>query len=313
MPASAGHHILGKGIGTFMIINVTYDASVANAPAGYKQAVQAAIQYFENAISTNITVNINFGWGEVGGQAVSTDAVSESQSQGFDVPYSQVLQGLASSATSAADFASLTALLAGDPTNGGTYFVTSAEAKALGLYPPASSDVDGYVGLNSAEAFTFNTSGTPVAGAYDAVGALEHEISEVLGRVSGLGQTDSNGQPLYAPLDLFRYTSAGVRDLTPGAGSFSVDGQTFLAQFNNPGKGGDAGDLANAGADAFSAFGSPGTTGTISAADLNMMDVLGYSLGWGAAPAAPATPVPGVAATAPATYSTNTALAAGQA
>ena len=61
-----------------MIINVSYDASAANAPAGFKQAVQAAVQYFETTITNNITINIDFGWGEVAGQAMDAGSLGES-------------------------------------------------------------------------------------------------------------------------------------------------------------------------------------------------------------------------------------------
>ena len=46
------------------------------------------------------------------------------------------------------------------------------------------------------------------AGYFDAVGALEHEISAVMGRVDAVGS--AYGAGLYTPLDLFRYSAPGV-------------------------------------------------------------------------------------------------------
>ena len=52
-------------------------------------------------------------------------------------------------------------------------FVTTAEAKALGLM--TGTGLDGAVGLSSAYSFDYNAPTTPVAaGQYDAIGALEH-------------------------------------------------------------------------------------------------------------------------------------------
>ena len=76
---------------------------------------------------------------------------------------------------------------------------------------------------------------------YDAVGAIEHEISEEMGRIGGLGATGA-GSGIWGPMDLFRYSMAGAPpDETGGnpndtASFFSIDGQRLLtnAQFNNP-------------------------------------------------------------------------------
>jgi hypothetical protein len=78
---------------------------------------------------------------------------------------------------------------------------------------------------------------------YDAVGAFDHEISEIMGRIGSVGSV--YGSKMYTPLDLFRYTSAGVRDTTIGPTSpyFSIDGGvTNLGTYNNPATGGDASD-----------------------------------------------------------------------
>lgn len=59
-----------------MQTNVTYDASVADAPAGLQQAVQAAVGYLYATISDNITVSIALGWGEVNRQAIASGALA---------------------------------------------------------------------------------------------------------------------------------------------------------------------------------------------------------------------------------------------
>ena len=112
-----------------------------------------------------------------------------------------------------------------------------------------------------------------MAGSYDAIGVLEHEITEVMGRTSSLGTYAG----MYEPLDLFRYTSAGVRDLVPGAGSFAVDGTTLLQSYNASASAGDLGDwAASVTGDSFG-NGSTGVAGLVTAVDLREMNVLGWT------------------------------------
>ena len=62
-----------------------------------------------------------------------------------------------------------------------------------------------------------------------------------MGRFGSVGTELGSG--VYTPLDLFRYTSSGVRDLTVGPASpyFSINnGATNLGTYNNPASGGDA-------------------------------------------------------------------------
>jgi hypothetical protein len=74
---------------------------------------------------------------------------------------------------------------------------------------------------------------------------------------------------VYTPLDLFRYTSFDVRDLTPTTGYFSTnDGFSNLNTYNNPKNGGDAADWASALNDAYNAFGTPGAITNVSSTDI---------------------------------------------
>ena len=53
------------------MINVVYDASVANAPAGFTQAVANVVAFYESDFSTPVTITIDVGYGEVDGQRLS--------------------------------------------------------------------------------------------------------------------------------------------------------------------------------------------------------------------------------------------------
>ena len=142
---------------------------------------------------------------------------------------------------------------------------------------PTGNDVT--VDLNQNLPWTFGA---------DAVGALEHEISEAMGRVGGLGFSQTSaGAPIWGPMDLFRYSSPGQRDFTGGSDGlptfFSVDGASLLTEFHNSVSttgAYDGQDLADwdqsVQGDAFGP-GGPGSPGTVSATDLRVMDVLGWT------------------------------------
>ncbi len=295
-------------------INVTYDASLTDAPAGFQTAVQAAVAYLESVIATPITVNIQVSYGEIAGQTMEAGSLGESEPFGSWFSYAQVKNALTSVATSADDLASVATLGASDPTNGGQFFVNVAEQRALGLFPADNSQIDGYVGLSSGASYSFDPNNRAVAGDYDAIGILEHEITEVLGRVADVGLGQTNATDIYSPLDLFRYASAGVRDLTAAGDYFSVNGQTLLSQFNNAFQnGGDPGDwAASVPGDSFDAVAQPGTELSVSPTDLRELDVLGFH-STAPTPVPPiATPVPGGAAVGPVTFTQNFNIAQGQ-
>jgi hypothetical protein len=254
-----------------MNIVAQYDSSVTNAPAGFKTAVQAAVNYIDHLIATPITVSLTFSWGELQGQALGSGAIGESASTGNLFSYSSVLADLTQAATSTADHQALATLSSSDPTNGGSFYLAAAQELAFGQSVSASTD--GEVALNSSDPYSFNPADRAVSGEYDAIGVLEHEITEALGRISDLGQGSR-----YTPLDLFRYSAPGQHELTPASGDFSVDGQHMLLQYNNPSNGGDGGDWANAvQGDSFGTA-YAGVEGAISPADVLELDVLGYKI-----------------------------------
>src|SRR5215468_3254284 len=56
-----------QATGTGLIINLIPDSSVASAPAGFVQAIQAAAAIYEQTFHDNITLNIDYGWGTFAG------------------------------------------------------------------------------------------------------------------------------------------------------------------------------------------------------------------------------------------------------
>ncbi len=262
-----------------MIIDTVFDASTKSAPAGFFTAVNAAVEFWERNLINPITVKITFGYNSVDGITIGSNALAESETEGISATYAQVKAGLIKAATSANDHTSVAHLPLNDPTGGAGYFVPAAEAEVLGLAPTFGLPPEGFAGLSSAFPFTFNPNDRSAPGDYDAIGAMEHEISEVLGRIAGSG-TVEGGSPDFSPLDLFRYVSAGHLAVTPSVATFSIDGTHLLSpySFNNPASGDDAGDWGpGVSGDSFG-FGSQDQAGLVSPTDLEVMDVLGYKL-----------------------------------
>jgi autotransporter passenger strand-loop-strand repeat protein len=254
-------------------IDISYDSTVADAPAGFKTTVAAAVDYLESLISTPITITIDVGYGEVNGATMSGN-LGQSESTGIDVSYHTLRNALLSRTATSDEIAAAASLSTSDPTSGGTFYLTYAEAEALDLSSgPGAGEPVGAIGLSNSLPFTYGTTNAVTPDTYDAFGVVEHEITEVMGRTADLGD---GGE--YTPLDLFRYTSPGERDLTPTAGSFSVNGTDLLAQFNDPSNGGDAGDWASSVLnDSFDAFSLQGTVNPVSPTDLREMDVIGFT------------------------------------
>jgi len=163
-----------------------------------------------------------------------------------------------------------------DPSGGSVWWVSRAEAKALGLI---ASDLnnDGTTTFGAGNPFTF--SGPIVSGTYDFQGVAAHEISEVLGRLGISGGTIGNYPNSYSLIDDFSYTGPGAKGLGNGGGNnFSIDnGTTLLKLFNNAAVNHlDTRDWAPGSNDSFNQFSNPNVVNSVSDVDLRLMDVLGY-------------------------------------
>jgi hypothetical protein len=290
-----------------MHINIAYDSSVTslNTPGnaanfgiytGFTSAVQAAVNYFDSEITNNITVTVNFGWGEIGGDPIGAGAIGQSQFSLELTNYASLYAAFqATDIHTAVQQAAVASLPATDPTGGKFFLVNQAEAVVLGL-DTSNPVLTGAVGLDASDPNQWSwNQGSVTLGTYDATGVIEHEISEVLGR-SASGGTGGT----YRPLDLFDYTAAGnSASATPGTavgardvafagndpkvtqGYFSFNGSTVTLPFETPSGvtgGADVADWAPSVANDAFADGGVGSAATVSATDLQVLNVLGYSL-----------------------------------
>jgi hypothetical protein len=281
-----------------MILNITYGETVSSAPAAFKTTVAAVAKFFQDTFSDPVTVNITVEF-----RPLSDDGLGRSTYELNSYSYSQIKAALAQDSTSALDGVAVASLPAADPISGThAYYMTTAQAKALGL-APASTASDGTVTFASNQPFDFDRSDGITAGQYDFYGTVAHEFSEVMGReLNAIGNTaqfgPSNG---YFPLDLFKYTAAGGTGGRTGegtertfegtvAGYFSPDGGITKGYAFNTHPDGDFGDWAQSvKADSFLAFSFTGLINAVSTTDIEVMDVLGWNAG-GVSTAGPASP-----------------------
>ena len=242
-----------------------YGAGVTDA---YRGAVITAENYLQSHFTNATTVGMDFEFTPLG-----QNFSAENNFSSIRVGYSQFTAALAAHETTASDQLAVAGLPGNDPSGGAGFSIPNAEARILGL-AQQSNNVDDTVTLNSSLGFTFGQ---------DAVGAIEHEISEgVFGRIGSLGFQGSE----WGPMDLFRFSAAGQRDYSGGQDGvptyFGVDGAhvsslQYHASISSSGAndGYDLADWEGTHGDAFGP-GGPGSPGAISATDLQVLDVLGW-------------------------------------
>ena len=261
------------GEGQGLVINVVYDASVANAPAGFTQTVANVVAFYESHFSNPVTITIDVGYGEIDGQSMlQAFALGESQAYMTSVSYAQLQYALANNANAIGDSAAAASLAATSPVNG-QYWIPTAEAQSLGI--ASSGGLDGYAGFTNVPYLDYNVgndSGTVPVSQYDFFGVVAHEFSEIMGRQMMDGE-DFAGAPGYTALDLFHYSAPGIPNFsgtTPGY--FSPNGGfTNLGNFNTDPYG-DFGDWAgNVGNNAYLAYTNPGAVNPVTASDLTVM------------------------------------------
>lgn len=285
--------------GSSLEFNLIWDASVAKAPSGFEQAVIDAAKYyttlFTSSSGAKLVINIDVGYGEIANTTLSPSALGESESYGYLTNYATVTSALGADGYSFA---------ASNEPSTSQFFVTSAQAKALGMISGSATGVDGFIGFSTLSGtgyswnFTANANGSNSGTGstqFDLQAVAQHELSEVMGRIGMEGAIMST-KATYTTLDLFNFKSAGNLQLSGAGGYFSINnGANNLGTFNNAALyGGDITDWASysspsqsgtlpAGsasnlADSYNAFLAPGYNGLVSQADILADAALGYKL-----------------------------------
>ena len=229
----------------------------------------AAAKVFTDAFSDDIHINITV-------DAITRPGAFGESFPGFvSISYADLFDQVTAYASTQNDAIAIGpggSMTATDPTNGGgTWQLTRAQAKALGVIPDDMSD-DGGTTFGVENPFTF--SGQITQGTFDFQGVAAHEIAEVMGRI-GL----SGGNDTFSLIDIFSYTGPGMKSLGGGGGNFfSIDnGVTLLKEFNDSAANHlDTRDWAGGTNDSFNQFANSGVVNPVSAVDLQLMDVIGY-------------------------------------
>jgi hypothetical protein len=252
--------------------NTNFGANAGAAQAAWIAAANVFSADFNDNIQINITVDAVAGTSVFGQSSTLLDSTS----------YANLRALLVADSKSTDDATALGAggsMAVADPTGGaGTWWVSRAEAKAIGLIPSDSSN-DGTTTFGAGNPFTF--SGPIAAGTYDFQGVAAHEISEVMGRLGISGGTVGSFANSYSLIDAFSYTGAGTRGLGKGPGqNFSINnGTTLLKTFNDASSNGlDSRDWASGTNDSFNQFSNSGVVNPVSATDVRLLDVIGYDL-----------------------------------
>ena len=159
------------------------------------------------------------------------------------------------------------------PSNKGTWKLTRAQAKALGVIPDDMSNDGGTTVRGDGRSFHVLRSDRGETRLIFR-GFAAHEISEVMGRIGG---AQLGGGNTFSLIDIFSFTGAGMRSMGGGAGNFfSIDNGDDVAEGVQrfcPPNGGDTRDWAAGTNDAFNDVSFSSVVNGVSAVDLQLMDV----------------------------------------
>jgi len=270
------------GTASALTINLTYDPDSTFTAAGLSPAditaMKAASSYAAQQLTSRYTdnINVNIKITAVAG----TSTLGESSSSVLTVnDYATLRNAMVADSKTADDATSLGnggSVPAADPIAAPhVWQVTKAQAKALGIIADDMTE-DGSFKFGGGHQYTYDPNNRAVAGKIDFIGTTLHEFTEIMSRIASMGD---NSPAEYLQMDLFSYTSAGVRGLGKGAGRFFSfnNGSALLKQFNDfTANQGDLQDWADGTNDAFNAFSSHGVLNDMSEVDLQVMDVIGY-------------------------------------
>jgi hypothetical protein len=298
-----------------MQINASFDFA-ADTPLAernnFVNAVNTVIGYFDGLFSNNVTLNVKFALGESyqsdDGANITYERMANVNAPGsllgasyarYEIRDYTAVRNLLLAKTDTNQPAAYATLPINSPFGNDKLVASLAQERQLGITPnvPNIAGVyDGVIGIISEEELAPGgntadwTKAAPAnANQYYMIGSIEHELTEVMGRFAMDG-TNSFGDavgPVYTIMDLFRYSSPGVRQLTNGDPAyFSIDnGQHFYYYWNTDLAAGDLGDWIQfapgghpPGADPFNLNENPGVINEMSGFDLVNMNVLGWNL-----------------------------------
>ena len=205
-----------------------------------------------------------------------SSGLGQSQTYISTVPYSTFYNAWVATSKTTNDVIAVANVSGGasNPVNGGASITASLPLfRALGFSANPPGSWDSTVSVNISLINLTRTSIDPSK--YDLQAVVTHEMDEVLGTPSGVGESTIQ------PADLFRYTLEGTRTYTTAGDDayLSIDGGvTDLARYNQNANGdyGDFWSISNhSPVRVQDAFGTPGSTPDLGV-ELTLLDVLGW-------------------------------------
>jgi len=287
-----------------LVITPTYDAAV---PAAARTAIQNVINEYQADFSNPVTVAVQFQWGILNGQPLTSGAATVFPTSDFLSPFgpqtgftlAQVKGFYASAAAGSGATTVLQTANAHLPAAypnpgccGGTtptnFFLPDATLLALGQSPDVDNpaEPDAFVGFatnfcspNPQCNYDYS-GGVPPAGEIDFTAVAEHEIAHALGRDDyAFSSGVAGGSPPFLTVgDFFKY-DCGTGNLDP---KFNITCFSYDGDATNPGgrtfaNQSDSYDWINFNTDSYNAFISTGVQATVSTADLQLMCALGWN------------------------------------
>jgi hypothetical protein len=247
----------------------------------------AAAKYWESVITNDVTINIRVGFSDLG-----ETTLGQASSSGATYNTNVFKTALAASATSDLD-ASVIANI-GDVTSN-NYRVYTALGKALGLYTN-TGNIDSTISFNTRFAWDFDTNDGFTGLSSDFIGVAVHEIGHALGWASAVNQS-GGGTP--ANTDLLRYQNGNWSQAWGGNPYLSIDGgetQLFGRSWMSTGADGRQTSHWKDGARIHDGVnctillepqigimdptGGICQQGIVTAADLAVLDAIGWTLAW---------------------------------
>ncbi len=252
---------------TFVFKDTTVGGSMTAAQLG---AVTAAGNYWSSQFTDNVTVYVDMGFDHLG-----ANVLGQTGSNFAAIGYSALRSSLAADVTSARDATAVAHLPTGSAlafhatqgdlssrydndgsVNNTLLGLTTANAKALGYTVGTSAAIpDATMTFSSDFPFAYSRVGGTPSNQIDFITMVQHELGHALGFVSGVDDIDycagagrgtachiSNTADRfetdwwYEPLDLYRYTAAGLDMRVGGSPYFSIDGGATAIETFSTGK-----------------------------------------------------------------------------
>lgn len=236
-----------------LVLNLGLDSSWNTNPnvSQWNACLTQVVKEFNTFFNMNVTLDYQIGYGTVNGTPVSLGtAQSEFFNQSGVTTYPQIKSGLLALPSDAVKAQAYATLPTSDPSpwtgtwaihsglwgvwqNNGTHVVNS---------PPFSVNASGW---STSVSWDTSLDGSCAPGKVSLCGDMKHELSEVIGRWSGINPSTQIPQPL----DLFTYSSPGTRSwLWSASRYFSIDSGTTNTGGTDADNGGSSTAFYNTGA-----------------------------------------------------------------